>query len=906
MKAPLSPPAARAQRILEGVEPWPPLNLPALAAAPDGEPGPPPASLRDLIAELRAGLDFRRARKLLDALPTAALGAADRLWVVQQRALCTYKDEDLVPGPRFERALALLDSIGLCHPELEDRETLNLGGAVYKRRWEVDGQLEHLYAALSLYMAAWQRGDPRNDLDGRLYGAVNAAFVLDLLADRGRRLARRTGTSGEMAHLQAQRAQELRQEALALLERNGQDDAAQTREWWTATRAELLFGVGRYDEAGVELQQLHRRYPPDDSRLHSTARQLIALAGALPGIPPPPVDGTPRAVWTAPWRALGELFGPHAAPALGTARGKVGLALSGGGFRASLFHLGVLARLAEMDVLHSVEVVSTVSGGSIVGAHYYLALREALRSQADIADPAARRALYVGLVQAVSRQFVRGVQKNMRMRTLSSLRANLHMAFRRHYTRSHRLGELYDEHFYAQVRDTPLQGERRRMLDLLIQPAGDCSDFKPRFMNWRRHTKVPVLLVNATSLNSGHNWQFTGRWMGEPPETFDAGVDMNVRYRRLWWDDAPSAALRDLPLGDAVAASACVPGLFEPLVLAGLYPGRTVRLVDGGVHDNQGVASLLGEGCTLVLCSDASGQMADLERPPDSRVGVPLRANGILMDRVREAQYQDLRARVQSRSLKGLFFAHLQQGLDAAPLDWTGCSDPGVSPPQFCATTDYGIDKTLQRQLSAMRTDLDSFSEVEAQMLMLSGYLMTEHNFRRLQQEHEEAGELGTWGGFAIDAPRGEWGFLQLEALARLPPDAPDRRRQELGRLIGAGAMLFFRIWGLDHLLKAVAIVCGLALALALVASVALHWQAPLGVSTPQVSVGQLVLALAAFAAALWLPVMRWLNPARAMRGVLVQLGLALAGWVTSNIHLAVFDRRFLRLGRVRRLLRLR
>ena len=29
--------------------------------------------------------------------------------------------------------------------------------------------------------------------------------------------------------------------------------------------------------------------------------------------------------------------------------GKVGLALSGGGFRASLFHLGVLARLAELD-----------------------------------------------------------------------------------------------------------------------------------------------------------------------------------------------------------------------------------------------------------------------------------------------------------------------------------------------------------------------------------------------------------------------------------------------------------------------------------------------------------------------------------------------------------------------------
>src|SRR5262245_2853516 len=58
--------------------------------------------------------------------------------------------------------------------------------------------------------------------------------------------------------------------------------------------------------------------------------------------------------------------------------GKVGLALSGGGFRASFYHLGVLARLAELDVLRHVEVLSCVSGGSIVGACYWLALRNRL------------------------------------------------------------------------------------------------------------------------------------------------------------------------------------------------------------------------------------------------------------------------------------------------------------------------------------------------------------------------------------------------------------------------------------------------------------------------------------------------------------------------------------------------
>ena len=43
---------------------------------------------------------------------------------------------------------------------------------------------------------------------------------------------------------------------------------------------------------------------------------------------------------------------------------KIALALSGGGFRATVFHLGVLARLAKEDRLKYVNFLSTVSGGS--------------------------------------------------------------------------------------------------------------------------------------------------------------------------------------------------------------------------------------------------------------------------------------------------------------------------------------------------------------------------------------------------------------------------------------------------------------------------------------------------------------------------------------------------------------
>ena len=44
---------------------------------------------------------------------------------------------------------------------------------------------------------------------------------------------------------------------------------------------------------------------------------------------------------------------------------KIGLALSGGGFRAAIFHAGILLRLADEGLLESISGLSTVSGGSL-------------------------------------------------------------------------------------------------------------------------------------------------------------------------------------------------------------------------------------------------------------------------------------------------------------------------------------------------------------------------------------------------------------------------------------------------------------------------------------------------------------------------------------------------------------
>ena len=86
--------------------------------------------------------------------------------------------------------------------------------------------------------------------------------------------------------------------------------------------------------------------------------------------------------------------------------GRVGLALSGGGFRASLFHIGVLARLAEMDALRHVEYLSCVSGGSIIGAYYFLEVRELLQGKNDLDIKSDD---YVQIVQNIERAFLAGI-----------------------------------------------------------------------------------------------------------------------------------------------------------------------------------------------------------------------------------------------------------------------------------------------------------------------------------------------------------------------------------------------------------------------------------------------------------------------------------------------------------------
>ncbi len=146
---------------------------------------------------------------------------------------------------------------------------------------------------------------------------------------------------------------------------------------------------------------------------------------------------------------------------------KMGVALSGGGFRASFYHLGVLARLADEDQLRRVEVLSCVSGGSIVGAHYYLEIRNLLQRKED---GNITKEDYIDVVRRVEERFLAGVKRNLRTRVLASPRVSLAILFA-DQTRTKYLGDLFETELYAQVEDDHPKHQPRWLNDLLDSAA---------------------------------------------------------------------------------------------------------------------------------------------------------------------------------------------------------------------------------------------------------------------------------------------------------------------------------------------------------------------------------------------------------------------------------------------------
>ncbi len=549
---------------------------------------------------------------------------------------------------------------------------------------------------------------------------------------------------------------------------------------------------------------------------------------------------------------------------------KLGLALSGGGFRASLFHIGVLARLAELDLLGKVEVLSTVSGGSIVGAMYYLMLKDLLETPA--APPPAPSAAaplsaadFVALVGRLEEDFLAGVQKNPRMHVLTNPLHNILMALT-DYSRTDRMAELYNHFFYRQVweRCTGQYESAIPLRDIKITPPW-CPSRDA--YNAAHPYKIPMLIVNATTLNTGKNFRFTASEVGDPdlgyirfdevsrivqlrrwladrtlpaPEGFspevaqlaagaasgslahggpvgalllgrggsrllalplatlsglknlawDAATQSNASGARVALDAALAQVMGDpqplrellarfpftreapftleavfdllywvrmagrvtdtcdndmdeIKLEQAVGSSAAVPGIFQPLVFRNLYDDRTVeavRLVDGGVYDNQGLTALFEEGCTHIICSDASGQLV-FERAASGKIyGIIPRANDVLMEKIRLDEMNLLLER--HAAAEDLAAVRLGTGLLPPPQPTPAEHDAVADLRRrfrveecafFHLKSEYAPSPggmpalAWSREVSELRTDLDSFTDREAFAVIYHGYYLATH-----------------------------------------------------------------------------------------------------------------------------------------------------------------------------------
>jgi predicted acylesterase/phospholipase RssA len=226
---------------------------------------------------------------------------------------------------------------------------------------------------------------------------------------------------------------------------------------------------------------------------------------------------------------------------------RIGLALSGGGFRATLYHLGMIRLLREANILPSVTHITSVSGGSILAAHLVLHWHRYTGSLEDFDAAAAEVIRFVQL--DVRNRVVRRYPLAMPWRALRRLTL---LGPSRRLTRTGLLEYHYEQYLYGNT----------------------CLFQLP---------ERPRLFILATNLSEGCLCAFTREGLlvqrRQPGKRF--------RFDRL------HTGLATVPM--AVTASSAFPGFFPTLELrgqdVGADPGQFGRIVftDGGIYDNLGV-----------------------------------------------------------------------------------------------------------------------------------------------------------------------------------------------------------------------------------------------------------------------------------------------------------------------------
>ena len=325
------------------------------------------------------------------------------------------------------------------------------------------------------------------------------------------------------------------------------------------------------------------------------------------------------------------------------------LCLSGGGYRAMLFHVGAIIRLNEVGRLRTLDRVSSVSGGSITSAVLALAW-----PRLDFGPGGVARRLEPLFVDPLREMAGRSIDK-------SSIIGGL---LRPGQTVAETVASAYDRHLFhgATLRDLPADGDG------------------PRFV------------INATSVQTGRLFRFSRPYEGD----YTVGL-----WRR------PTTRVCD-----AVAASSAFPPVLSPHTItpSGDFDATTagansaadfrsaVCLSDGGVYDNLGLETAW-KRCRLILVSDGGGQLLPETAPRRNWAQHAIRVTEIVDNQVRSLRKRQLVDCYRRRVREGTYWGIRSDLADYGLTDPVVLPDAEISRARAVRTGLSRLDETTQRSL---------------------------------------------------------------------------------------------------------------------------------------------------------------------------------------------------------------
>jgi NTE family protein len=372
----------------------------------------------------------------------------------------------------------------------------------------------------------------------------------------------------------------------------------------------------------------------------------------------------------------------------------IALALSGGGFRAMLFHAGALKRLDELGILSRVARISSVSGGSIAAG--FLASVWGSLQPVNAAGSFDRfQEKYVDPIINFSREKIDVGDILTGLLPWTSAATQVAASY-----------------------------DKSLLHNITLQDIPD----QPRFV------------FCATNLQTGVLWRFSKAYAGD----YVTGRIGNPRFPLSTAVTASSAFppfLSPLVLTPAAGTVTDWPG--QPPGAGGvvdLAPYRTrVLLTDGGVYDNHGLEPVVKRYMT-VLVSDGGapfGRNADVATDPIRQLQ---RVLEVTDNQVRALRRRDLIARYQAAQTAQANSKLRPDGIDPYArfgTYWGIDTDPNkVNPADALVCPPATIN-----ELAHLGTRLSDLGETESKQLVNWGYaicdrcLRTHYNVPEIQQK---------------------------------------------------------------------------------------------------------------------------------------------------------------------------